>query len=89
MKVLSLVVGLSGYRAARDHQPLAQASAVRLILQHAVHPCKDEVDTGFTPVESKESTDMNIRITLRLRDDFMRTCGRLARTRVKTLVLKR
>lgn len=46
-----------------------------------------EVDTGSTPVESSESTDMNIRIALRLRDDFMRTCGPPARTRVQTLVL--
>lgn len=46
-----------------------------------------EVDTGYTPTESSESTDMDIRIALRLRDDFMRTCGLPARTRVKTLVL--
>jgi DNA polymerase mu len=46
-----------------------------------------EVDTGFTPAESSESEDMNIRIALGLRDDLIRTCGPPARTWTKTLVL--
>lgn len=34
-----------------------------------------EVDSGLTPVVDSESTDMDIRIALGLRDDLMMTCG--------------
>jgi len=46
-----------------------------------------EVDAGSTPAENPESTDMNIRIALGLRDDLMRTCESLARTGAKIFVL--
>jgi hypothetical protein len=46
-----------------------------------------EVDTGSTPAENSESTDMDIRIALGLRSDLVRTCESLARTRAKTFVL--
>lgn len=38
-----------------------------------------EVDTGSTPAENSESTDMDIRIALELRADLIRTCEFLAK----------
>ena len=46
-----------------------------------------EVDTGFTPVENSESTEMDIRIALGLRDDLMLTCGHQGSCRYVALTL--
>lgn len=44
-----------------------------------------EVDAGSKLAENNESTDMDIRIALELRDDLMRTCESLVRTGAKNL----
>ncbi len=46
-----------------------------------------EVDTGFTPVENSESTEMDIRIALGLRDDLILTCGHQDSCRYVVLTL--
>ena len=43
-----------------------------------------EVDTGTMLTENSESTDMDIYIALRLRDDLMLTCGSPIRTCAET-----
>jgi DNA polymerase mu len=60
----------------------------RKLYDHGLRSLRDleayyEVDTGSTPAENSESTDMDIGIALRLRDDLMLTCGFPTRTRAE------